>query len=87
MRSRRKPLSAQRLAEASDAVLIAAHRRSDEKQDARGEHARMAHPLEMMRAADRPSCLRSFTHDEIEQACVFLSRLGVLERTPGRDAA
>jgi hypothetical protein len=92
----RKPLSARRLADASDAVLLAVTQASHDKQSPRSEQATAAQgqvapgdaaaiaPLEKKRAPRRHACLRSFTRAEIEEACKFLVRLGVLEVTPGR---
>lgn len=91
----RKPLSARRLADASDAVLLAMAQASQDKQSPRskqamnstgaapGDAAAIA-PLEMMREPRRHACLRSFSRVEIIEACRFLVRLGVLEVTPGR---
>ncbi|MBC7833827.1 MAG: hypothetical protein H7Y88_01850 [Phycisphaerales bacterium] len=37
------------------------------------------YPADLMGTSMQPACLESFTRSEIEQACRFLVRLGVLE--------
>ena len=99
----RKPLSSQRLAEVSDAILLACletrkHTQALQNQDSQQKDGQKQDslrspgevpsvtPLEM-RAPNRPAGMEKFTQAEIDEACRFLARLGVLERTPRRSAA
>jgi hypothetical protein len=40
-----------------------------------------------MGCPDQPKCLSSFSKWEIQEACAFLVRLGILERPRGKRAA
>jgi hypothetical protein len=44
------------------------------------------YPADLMGAPEQPECLASFTKWEIQEACAFLVRLGILDR-PRRRAA
>lgn len=83
----RKPLSAQRLVEVSDAVLSASAKEGENMQSPSGHHVRRPrkrHPLEMMREGQKHPSLSRFTWAEIDEACRFLIRLGMMATpTPG----
>ena len=73
----REELSADRLCEAAEAALRAAH------ENAAFTGAPAQYPLDLMGTPVQPECLAPFTRFEIEQACEFLVRLGELE-SPSR---
>lgn len=68
-----EPVPADRLIEASDAVL----RAIDEVEQTTGGPC--PHPVQLMGAANQPKCLVEFTRHEVQEACDFLERLGVMK--------
>lgn len=68
-----------RLVEAAEASLQAAAECNQRTGD-------WPYPADLMGAPEQPQCLSPFTKWEIQEACAFLVRLGVLER-PRRRAA
>lgn len=78
-----RPLNHQRLVEISDAVLSASEEQPGTPQpDQPFRSASARHPLEMMRDGSRHPALSRFTWPEIEQACRFLIRLGMMAAPP-----
>ncbi len=70
-----KPLDPDRLFEASMAVMRAL---------AAMPHRPGVWPPDMLESPDAPETLRGFTRHEIEDASVFLARLGYLQRPKTR---
>jgi hypothetical protein len=73
-------LEPERLIEAAEASLLAAI----ESADTGGP---WPYPADLMGSPAQPECLESFTKWEIQEACAFLVRLGVLERPRTKRAA
>jgi hypothetical protein len=81
MESLNDNLDPERLVEAAEACLKAA----GEISEYTGKAAPF--PADMMGSTLQPDCLASFTKWEVEQACAFLVRLGVLEKPRAKRAA
>lgn len=76
--SRHEQVSPERLVEAAEAALMAA---AEAAEVGGGD---WPYPADLMGHPDQPACLCPFTRWEIEQACEFLVRMGMLE--PRRSA-
>ncbi len=94
MATSRKPLSAQRLAQVSDALLAARsagqHNRPPgglPRAFPAAEPASKRPPLEDERDPSPPAALESCTPGEIEEARRFLVRLGMIDPPPPRRSA
>jgi hypothetical protein len=74
-------LDPERLIEAAEASLLAAVETAD---DAGGP---CPYPADLMGSSSQPECLAPFTKWEIQEACQFLVRLGVLDRPRAKRAA
>ena len=74
-------LDPERLVEAAEASLKAAVENSEQT------GGPWPYPADLMGAAEQPECLCPFTKWEIEEACRFLVRLGILETTRTKRAA
>ena len=74
MAAPREKLSHERLWEAAEAAMAAA------KDVAEYTGGPAPYPLDLMGSAMQPAVLRDFTRYEIEQACMFLVRMGVIEK-------
>ncbi len=72
MREPHEEISAERLIEAADAVIVAV---SEQVQ----AHGVSPYPPDMLGSADQPEALLQFTRVEVEEATAFLVRLGVLQ--------
>jgi hypothetical protein len=71
----------ERLVEAADASLKAAVKYAEYSGGAR------PYPVDLMCSGVQPQCLSGFTKWEIQEACEFLVRLGILEKPSARRAA
>lgn len=74
-------LSADRLFDAAKASLCAA------VEVAARDASSWPYPADLMGSSRQPECLDSFSGAEIQEACAFLVRLGILERPAARVAA
>ncbi len=74
MAAPREKLSHERLWEAAEAAMLAA------KDVAEYTGGALPYPLDLMGSAMQPAILREFTRYEIEQACMFLVRMGIIEK-------
>jgi len=74
MSTRDEQLSADRLFEASEAVLKAVKETS--VTTAGSKKARAPYPPDLMGRTNQPACLAEFSKEEVEQATAFLIRLG-----------
>ena len=74
-------LDPERLIEAAEASLLAA---VEIAEDTGGP---WPYPADLMGSSNQPECLCPFTRWEIQEACHFLVRLGVLERPQTKRAA
>lgn len=74
-------LTPDRLIEAAEASLLAA------VETAEDTGRPWPYPAELMGKPEQPDCLAPFTRWEIQEACAFLVRLGVLERPRTKRAA
>ncbi|MFN0132001.1 MAG: hypothetical protein ACKVW3_05655 [Phycisphaerales bacterium] len=72
-RHEQEQLSPERLVEAAEAALSAA------AEMAELSGGSWPYPADLMGHPDQPQCLCAFTRWEIEQACAFLVRMGMLE--------
>jgi hypothetical protein len=68
----KEQLSSERLCEAAEAALKAAAEIGEER------GGDWPYPVDLMGGADQPECLCEFTRWEIQQACEFLVRMGML---------
>lgn len=81
MKPRREEMSPERLCEAAEAALHAA------VEVAQHTGGRWPYPADLMGGPMQPSCLAEFTRFEIDEACRFLVRLGMIERRASKGAA
>lgn len=76
MKPNRVEISPERLFQASEAVVLAA------TEVARRTNAPVPFPTELIGTPHEPQCLKGFARDEIQEACDFLVRLGILQKMP-----
>ena len=81
MAQSRNSLDPQRLVEAAEASLRAA------LESAEGLCGPWPYPLDLLGSPTQPECLSTFTRWEIQQACEFLVRLGIIPSPYPRKAA
>jgi hypothetical protein len=74
-------LDPERLVEAAEASLKAAVESAGRRGGA------WPYPAHLMGRPDQPECLSSFTKWEIQEACAFLVRLGILDKPRAKRAA
>jgi hypothetical protein len=74
-------LDPERLIEAAEASLLAAVETADDT------GGLWLYPADLMGSPVQPECLAPFTKWEIQQACQFLVRLGILDRPQTKHAA
>lgn len=72
MREPHEEISAERLIDAADAVIVAVSQRVQ-------VHGVSPYPPDMLGAPDQPEALERFTRGEVEEATAFLVRMGVLQ--------